>query len=546
MVIVPDSDIILIKSPLRLDNENQLTFNNVHDQYAYFMSLPHLEYDGCTYQRKDGVIRYNTNKESNPYAPRYEDLLLYNYCIYRNDSYKDKWFYAYITDINYVNDGMTTLKIETDVFQTWQFDIVYKQSFIEREHVSNDTIGAHTLPENLETGEYVINDANYVTNKLRNASCYVCMGVSYVPENTLWQTTDRTHGGIYSGLTLLIFNNETSASKFIRAYDKMGRGDAIVLCYMLPSTLAPNPNWQTASYDKITDIVFAVLPNTIGPTTIESNINIGINSTLNGYSPRNNKMFTFPYNYLSISNNCGTQVDFHYEDFVSNSPSFKILGLETANIPTILIPKNYKKYGGVGNNDQFYNYGITGGKFPNCSWQTDSYTNWLTQNGVNILGQKIDAPTSQALMGTFGALTSAGASDYQGIGSGLGTMFNAIQEQYRHSLQSPSVNGQTSVGDLSFSDDRLCFSYYKMSIKEEYARIIDDYFTLYGYKVNDVKTPNIHKRSNWDYIKTIKVNLEGDIPENDMEKIRTLFDNGCTFWHTTTYFLDYTRTNSIL
>ena len=69
---------------------------------------------------------------------------------------------------------------------------------------------------------------------------------------------------------------------------------------------------------------------------------------------------------------------------------------------------------------------------------------------------------------------------------------------------------------------------------------------MYGYKINEVKALNIHKRSNWDFIKTIQANIEGDVPEKDLDSIRSLFDNGCTFWHTTTNFLDYSKTNSIL
>ena len=50
MVIVPNSRIRLLKSPIELDERNQLTFSNVKAQTSYFMSLPHLEYDNCTYQ----------------------------------------------------------------------------------------------------------------------------------------------------------------------------------------------------------------------------------------------------------------------------------------------------------------------------------------------------------------------------------------------------------------------------------------------------------------------------------------------------------------
>ena len=59
MVVVPQTDIKLIKMPLHLDYKNQLTFNNLNEQLNYFNSLPYLELDGATYQRKDGFIRFN-------------------------------------------------------------------------------------------------------------------------------------------------------------------------------------------------------------------------------------------------------------------------------------------------------------------------------------------------------------------------------------------------------------------------------------------------------------------------------------------------------
>lgn len=53
--------------------------------------------------------------------------------MYKNSNYSNKWFYAYITRMEYENDGMTNIYITTDVFQTWQFDLNFKESFIERE-----------------------------------------------------------------------------------------------------------------------------------------------------------------------------------------------------------------------------------------------------------------------------------------------------------------------------------------------------------------------------------------------------------------------------
>ena len=52
MAISPNTILYLLKSPIELDNLNQLTFANKQAQESYFLSLPKLEVDKITYQRK--------------------------------------------------------------------------------------------------------------------------------------------------------------------------------------------------------------------------------------------------------------------------------------------------------------------------------------------------------------------------------------------------------------------------------------------------------------------------------------------------------------
>lgn len=126
-MITPQTDIYLLKSPLQLSNKHQITFTNKETQYNYFWNLPKIGINDGSYQRKDGVIRY----------PAHIDTIQeYNYCMYRNDNYSNKWFYAFIVDMTYINDNMTYITLKTDVFQTWQFDLNWKQSFIEREMIN--------------------------------------------------------------------------------------------------------------------------------------------------------------------------------------------------------------------------------------------------------------------------------------------------------------------------------------------------------------------------------------------------------------------------
>lgn len=127
MVVIPDTEIRLVKVPLTLDNKNQITFTNTSAQYNYFNSLPHISMENCSYQRKEEIIRYEAHLD---------DIMEYNYVMYKNKHYKDKWFYAFITGMEYDSDYMVLINIETDVFQTWQFDLIYKACFVEREMMS--------------------------------------------------------------------------------------------------------------------------------------------------------------------------------------------------------------------------------------------------------------------------------------------------------------------------------------------------------------------------------------------------------------------------
>ena len=541
MVVTPNSTIILLKSPLKLDESNQITFANATAQYNYFHSLTKLEYDNCTYQRKDGVIRYLTGDNL-----VYEDILQYNYCMYKNTNYKDKWFYAFVTDVKYVNDGLTEVSIETDVFQTWQFSIVYKNSFIEREHVavSDDTVGAHTIPEGLETGDYVCNGIGNLATNLK--TCYVAAMVTRIPEDLPTNTFTTRYGGVFCGGAIIVFDSWLSACNFTRAYDLINKPEAITCMFMIPQALTGTiSSWTLCGETEGSHTInfqCAVVPYSDAETLIATT-SITSPSSLNGYTPKNNKLLCYPYNYFYVSNTVGADAEFHYEDFVSNSPSFKTIGCVTPGASIRTVPMNYKKLSDTNSSYNHFNCGIPAPKYPMCGWTNDAYTNWLTEQSVNntlgTVGGAAGIVVGAALVAT-GVGTAAGVGL---IAGGAGSILNTMKAVHEHSMIPPQTKGNTNTGDVAFASGSFEQPYYKMTIRAEYARMIDDYFTMYGYKVNRLATPNISKRPNWDYIKTIDANLEGDIPETDLGKIRDLFNKGITFWHNTSTFLDYSQNN---
>ena len=546
--ITPTTNLYLLKNPNNLSKENQLTFVNAAAQTAYFTGLTNKLYvDNFTYQRKDYVIRYPAGIDS---------ILDYNYCMYQNEDYTTKWFYAYIKNMRYINDNMTEITIETDVYQTFMFDITFKTSFVEREHVSDDTVGLHTIPEGLETGDYICN--GIVSLYSGGNSTYICIATSEVPDEfgtTIWY---RQYNGIYSGVTYIVFQEPLYATNFIRAMDGLGKGDAITSVFLIPTSLTGTLTFDqyTVSDGNISYLIQAAFPPYSSTyVTLATSSNITSPSTLQGYTPKNNKLFVAPYNYFYITNNAGMDIDFHYEDFINNTAQFKTIGSITPGCSIKCFPLNYKKLGdatGSVSTMNSYNYGISGAKYPICSWNSDVYTNWLTQNGVNIAGIKLNAAQAGVLKGigqfTLGAAL-ANSGDVSGgawMGMGLRQIYDTMQENYQHSIIPDSARGNTNSGDITYSAGNMDIPLYKMSIRAEMAASIDGYFSMFGYKVNSLKVPNLTGRKYWNYVKCVGANIEGFIPEFYMDELKSLFNAGITLWHDSTKFLDYSQSNTII
>lgn len=206
------------------------------------------------------------------------------------------------------------------------------------------------------------------------------------------------------------------------------------------------------------------------------------------------------------------------------------------------MPYNYKNSGEYNNEEE----GIMAGKFPTLSWSEDIFINWLTQNSVNIgIGVATNLLT---IIGGAGLIASGGGAPAGAstILSGSLGIANQLGQIYEHSITPNSAKGNINAGDINSCSKENTFYFYKMSIKQEYAKIIDNFFSMYGYKVNSVKIPNIIGRKNWNYVKTIECNITGEIPQNDIQKLKDIFNNGVTFWHSPVTFLDYSQENNII
>jgi small conductance mechanosensitive channel len=144
-------------------------------------------------------------------------------------------------------------------------------------------------------------------------------------------------------------------------------------------------------------------------------------NTINGYTPINKKLLTFPYNYMLLSNNNGSSNILHYERFSGNTCNFTIKGVPTVGGSIKIIPTNYDS------NLNSEEEGLIAGKLPTLNWSDDEYTNWLTQNSVNIaLGV---ASAGITIVGGLGMMASGG-----GAVAGAGAVAAAIAIALKDSL----------------------------------------------------------------------------------------------------------------
>ena len=289
MAVTPNTDLYLLQCPIELDERNQINFRSAEAQFNYFYNLPKLEAENFTYQRKDSIIRFPAHIDS---------LLNYTYVMYRNTNYGSKWFYAYITDMQYINDNMTAITISTDVWQTWCFNLSIKKSVVEREHVENDAFGLHTIPENIEYGEYVTNSNTSFDISTTISNTYIAVQVTELTPKAyaVIGSRQRVYGGLPQGCWIILLDpaDYNNINNFVRCYDNNNLAEAIVSMSLIPKSLAGSSPIGLSIDEDTYPYDIWLMPASTSATTLGT-YTWNRNTSINGYVPKNNKLFTSPY-----------------------------------------------------------------------------------------------------------------------------------------------------------------------------------------------------------------------------------------------------------
>ena len=296
MAITPQTNVRLLKCPLNINNKHQINFSSVSAQTTYFQSLPSIEIDECKYIRKDNIIRFPAH---------IDDIIEYNYVMYQNENYSNKWFYAYIIDMTYKADNLTYITIGTDVWQTWQFDLTFKESFVEREHVlkSDDKYNTNLEPEGLEFGEPQIQQVTNL-NMLIPAFVIAYSRNPYTDGISSYNVDTANLNGMPNGVYYFICGSTTLKTK-LEEINNLGLGQNIITIFSIPIgavigyTDHDNNEWTVAWLTNRTvygDWIWSFKADPIlVPFPFET-----VNG-FEGYTPKNNKLYHYPYNYLGFS-----------------------------------------------------------------------------------------------------------------------------------------------------------------------------------------------------------------------------------------------------
>ena len=253
MFIIPNSTIVLYKNiDVDKDHQHTIYFENRAAQDLYFTNPSRMVYTFFEYSyiRETRSIRVGLDAVNGIY---YADLYRCNYLRFKNTSFYDKWFYAFIDKIEYVNNNCAEIYFTIDPMQTWLIGVDWfsDDCYIEREHSVTDNIGDNLIEENMEVGDYVFGDTvDMVDTQNRVIDLSVMSLVVAIAEHVTWDAQynpsfSALEGATYTGdknvsaLHYEFFEDSVDGmelfSKFMKAVNDAGKAEEIFAIFWFPT-----------------------------------------------------------------------------------------------------------------------------------------------------------------------------------------------------------------------------------------------------------------------------------------------------------------------
>ena len=472
--------------------------------------------------------------------------------MFRNTSFGNKIFYAFITDVEYVNNETSLITYSIDNIQTYFFDVSFNSSYVEREHSITDNIGDSITPEPVITsGQEVISKYQTMADGL-TAGVYTVIVTSHnllnpVATDYVFQTATR---GNFSGACLAGEYNvcnvvPSSLQDFynvVNNYIKVAGENGILGMYLIPRLAYTEDGWDTAHPWLAPNVGINNIPAVYAHVVPKPNVT----DTLGGYLPQNNKLYTYPYCYFQLNNCLGSSKDYRYEFFTTDKARFRLSSSGvTPDQSVYCTPENYRGFLLDWGSSLVYD------TYPATSFITSEYNDYIGNNSNRLLAGQISR-----IVGAVSAFATAPANPTAAITSLTGNVMEGMNEY----AMLKDLQGQTStIGGMASGYFNLLYAQnffigYRVTVNATVAKQYDDFFTMYGYAINALKVPQFaqsQRRKAYNYCKTKNACVRSlgstslGVPDTAIKDIQSALDGGLCLWETLANVGNYSVDNTL-
>lgn len=553
MPTIPNTTLYVGVVPWNSDLKNVQSYGSRAEQISTIQGLLIHKYEHINIIRRDSdLILKGVN----------EDLTQCNYLMYQNADISNKWYFAFIDNVQYNSLNSVIISHTIDVWQTYQFDITYYKNLILRSHVakSTDTVGRWLAPEPISVAPEFERKHN-VFNDISWTPQYVLHSTSvYNPNTKKYEYKGSGTGASLSAEYGIFVDSDTDVQEVVKKYGKLSPAEALK-----SDNDDEYSNWiadlltgQLESFEKSLNNAVKLISTTsisqlqdhrnelIGLYAIPAWVHNGTNkyATNNikkkdvtttlptetlacGYAPRNKKMLSSLCKAYLFYNENGFKLPLKPELFTSDTPVFTVKSTELSTNGFLLQIGSYADY--------------------------TAKTNKISYNCENRLGYDANTGLDKVLntltsaVGVVNAVGSVASQAFAGnVGGAVQGAVGAVQQSINmiDALGQRGVNTGASGDIMSITEKRAMPVFADVSPTEAQCRYIDDYLDVYGYAINEIGKISTYmkNRSNWNYIQVANCNIKVSAPNDDFNKLKQMFESGVTIWHN--HFGDYDQSNN--
>lgn len=443
-----------------------------------------------------------------------------NYLAFQNAGISNEWVFCFIDSIEWLSEKTTRINFSLDVFQNNFYSTNIKPCFVEYHHIPRreDGIGVNLVPVNLEAGETIV--SHHKKLNLTPTDCCI-----FVTRGTVEQSwfDGRVENGVYCWGSIGHYDVTTDdglekINGLLKKYNDQGAQDAVIGLFMSPKLC-----------------IGALGGKEIKPKTTSMQIS---GNAFEGYKPKNKKLYSYPWLYCLADNNQGNTHIYRYEYSYNQEKSIEFDSYGTiATLPQVLTaPKNYKTRENLKHG--LMHEALINSSFPMCSFSSDTYRAWLAQNKSSIALSQVQTAVNStiglgtSIAGLAGGSLQGGINGASKTTSAFWDALGMLANQTDRSRNAGVTHGKALSENVMTGIKECGVDFYEMSCKRQFAEMADSFFEQFGYPINKITMPNLRSRSRWNYVKTSHCGFTGNIDLDQLKKLRNIFDNGVTLWHT--------------